>query len=49
MSTAAHVENLTDDAPAQPQTDPDPGLVAGGQLARVGRRHAGGRRGQCCR
>ena len=41
MSTAAHVENLTDDAPAQPQTDPDPGLVAGGQLARVGRRHAG--------
>ena len=39
MSTAAHAENLTDDDRAQPQTDPDPRFAAGGQLARVGRRH----------
>jgi MinD-like ATPase involved in chromosome partitioning or flagellar assembly len=39
MSAAAHVENLADDDRPQPQTDPDPRLAAGGQLARVGRRH----------
>ena len=39
MSTAAHTENLTDDAPARPQTDPDPRFASDGQLARVGRRH----------
>jgi MinD-like ATPase involved in chromosome partitioning or flagellar assembly len=39
MSTAAHVENLTDDAPAQPQTDPDQRSASGERLARVGRRH----------
>ena len=39
MSTTIHTENLTDDDRARPQTDPDPRFAAGGQLARVGRRH----------
>ena len=38
MSTA-HVENLADEDRAQPETDPDQRFAAGGQLARVGRRH----------
>ena len=38
MSTGVHTENLTDDEPGRPLTDPDARLVAGGQLARVGRR-----------
>ena len=40
MSTAAHVDNLTDNDRAQPQTEPDPRFAPGGQLARVGRRNA---------
>ena len=40
MSTAAHTENLTDDAAARLQGDLDGRFVAGGQLARVGRRNA---------
>jgi len=37
MSTTADLENLADDATAQPQTGSDPPF-AGGELARVGRR-----------